>query len=174
MSGLTTVLVVIAVVALVVIRQIKPQRATGDGRWWLVPAVLAFLALREPGLMDAHHYTASVFFLAADLLTGIIMGIAWAWTSRIWTEPDGSVWVRGTKATAGVWIVGILVRVGLVALAALMGVHQGRGALMLALAFSLLVRSGLLAWRAQLVRTAPSKGGVHGAGAGGASRKDPV
>jgi hypothetical protein len=174
MSGLTTVLVVIAVVVLVVIRQIKPQRATGAGRWWVVPAVLAFLALREPGLMDPHHRTASVLFLAADLLTGIVMGMAWAWTSRIWSEPDGSVWVRGTKATAAVWVGGIILRVGLAALAALMGVHQGEGALMLALAVSLLVRSGLLAWRAQLVRAVPAKDAAYRAAAGTASRKDPV
>lgn len=174
MSGLSTVPVVIAVVALVVIRQIRPQRVVVGSRWWAVPAVLAFLALREPGLLDAHHRPASVIFLAADLLTGVIMGAAWASTSRIWTEPDGSVWARGTKATAAVWIGGIVVRVGLVGLAALMGVHQGQGALMLALAGSLLVRFGVLVWRAQLVGAVPAKGGAYSAGAGAASRKDPV
>jgi hypothetical protein len=160
MSGLVSVLVVLAVVALIVVRQVRPQRA-GRSRWWLVPVVLLVLALRGPALLDAHHRTASVLFLAAELLVGVVMGVAWAWTSRIWTEPDGSVWTRGTKATAAVWVGGILLRVGLAALAAVMGIHQGSGTLLLALAGSLLVRSGLLAWRAEQVKAVPAYGAAY-------------
>jgi hypothetical protein len=101
MSGFTDVLVALAVVALIVVRQIRPQPA-GSRRWWLVPAVLVLLVLREPGTVDGRHQVASVLLLTVELVTGLLMGAAWAWTSRMWTEPDGSVWVRGTKATLAV------------------------------------------------------------------------
>lgn len=156
MPGFVNVLVIIAVVALIVVRQVRPQPATGGKRRWVVPAVLVCLALREPGMIDAQHRTASVALLAVELLVGLAMGAAWAWTSRLWAESDGTVWVRGTKSTVFVWVGGIALRAGLLGVGALLGIHQGTGALLLALASSLLVRSGVLAWRAQSMRPAPA------------------
>jgi hypothetical protein len=152
MPGLVNVLVIVAVVALVLVRQFRPSRIDTERRWWLLPVILAVVALREPHIVDAHHHTASVVLLAAELLTGLAIGAAWAWTTRIWVEPDGAVWSRSTKASGGVWAVGIGLRVGLFALGAALGVHQDSSALMLALAATLLVRSGILAWRAQSLR----------------------
>jgi hypothetical protein len=175
-SALVDVLVALAVVALIVLRQIRPQRALGR-RWWLVPAVLVFLAVRNPGsraFIDAQHPLASELLLAADLLTGLLMGAAWGWTSRIWTESDGSIWVRGTRATAAVWIAGIVMRIGLAGLGAHIGVHQGNSALLLTLALSLLMRSGVLAWRAQVVHPTPDQAMGYGGDAPSVSRKDRV
>ncbi|MGW2832219.1 DUF1453 domain-containing protein [Streptomyces sp. NPDC001286] len=154
MSGLVNALAIAAVVVLVVVRQFRAQRIGAGRRWWLVPVVLGFVALREPGIVDAHHRTASLVLLGAELLIGLATGAGWAWTTRIWAEPDGAVWSRSTKASVTVWIVGIALRVGLFALGTAVGVHQDSSALLLALAATLLVRSGILLWRSGSVAPA--------------------
>jgi hypothetical protein len=155
MSSLLTVLAIAVAVVLVLVRQTRPQRITGGGsgyglKWLALPVVLVILAPQQPGgLLDAHHRGMSVALLGVELVVGLLMGVGWAWTSRIWTEQDGSAWARGTKATAAVWVGGIAVRLGLMGIGSLMGVHQGTGALLLALAASVVVRGGLLQLRAR-------------------------
>lgn len=113
MSGLVNALVIVAVVVLVVARQFRTRRVSTDRRWWIVPAVLAVVALREPGLIDAHHRTEAILLIGAEVVIGLAVGAAWAWTTRMWAEPDGTVWSRSTKAGAAVWGVGIALRLGL-------------------------------------------------------------
>ncbi len=164
MSGLVDAFLIVAVVALVLARQFRAQRIDAGRRWWLLPGVLGVVALREPGIVDAQHHTASVTLLTAELLIGLAIGAAWAWTTHIWAESDGAVWSRSTKASGLVWCVGIALRVGLYALGAALGVHQESSALLLALAATLLVRSGILALRAQSLRPAPAQGAAYGDG----------
>jgi len=153
MSGLVDALLIVVAVVVVIARQFRASRIDTGRRWWLLPVVLAVVALREPGLVDAQHRTASIALLTAELLIGLAIGAGWAWTSRIWAE-DGSVWSRSTKASGAVWAVGIGLRAGLFALGAALGVHQDSSALLLALAATLLVRSGTLDWRARSLNTA--------------------
>lgn len=174
MSGLVDAFVIVAVVALVIVRQFRAQQIDTGRRWWLLPVILGVVALREPGLVDAHHHTTSVALLTAELLIGLAIGAAWAWTTRIWAEPDGAVWSRSTKASGAVWAVGIALRIGLYALGAALGVHQDSSALLLALAATLLVRSGILAWRAQSPHTAPARGAAYGDGMPRAAWKERV
>ena len=164
MSGLVDAFLIVAVVALVIARQFRAQQIDAGRRWWLLPVVLGVVALREPGMVDAHHHTASVVLLTAELLIGLATGAAWAWTTRIWKEPDGAVWSKSSKASDMVWFVGIALRVGLYALGAALGVRQESSALLLALAATLLVRSGILALRAQSLHTAPAQGAAYGDG----------
>jgi hypothetical protein len=154
MSGLVNVLVIVVVAALVISRQFRARRLDADRRWWLLPAILAIVALREPGTIDVHHRTASILLLAAELVIGLGTGAGWAWTTRIWAEPDGAVWTKSTKASLAVWIGGILIRIGLFGLGMLLGVHQDSSALMLAFAGTLLVRSGVLVWRTRTLTSA--------------------
>ena len=162
MSGLTNVLVIIAVVVLVVARQFKAQQITTDKRWWVVPAVLVLMAVRKPDLLDSHHQALSATLIGLELLVGLAIGAGWAWTSRMWTAQDGTVWSKSTKASGAVWAVGVAIRAGLYAAGAAFGIRQGSAALMLALAATLLVRSGVLVWRAQSVRPAPQGAGAYG------------
>ncbi|MFI7502563.1 DUF1453 domain-containing protein [Streptomyces sp. NPDC049687] len=162
MSGLVNVLVIAAVVVLVLVRQFRASRLDTDRRWWVLPGILAVMALREPDLLDTHHHTESALLLGAELLVGLAMGAGWAWTTRIWVEPDGAVWSKSTKAGVAVWIVGIGLRVSLYAFGAMLGVQQGSSALMLALAGTLLVRSGILTWRAQTLDRTPEYGTAYG------------
>ncbi|MEU9157051.1 DUF1453 domain-containing protein [Streptomyces sp. NPDC048417] len=177
MAGLVNALLIVAVVVVVIVRQFRARPVDTGRRWWLLPVILAVVALREPGILDAQHGTESALLLGAEMLVGLGTGAAWAWTTRMWTEPDGVVWTKSTKASAAVWFVGIAVRVGLVALGALVGVHQDSSALMLGLAVTLLVRAGILVWRAQSLPSAPSAGGptrAYGDGMARVTRKEGV
>ncbi|MEU6257386.1 DUF1453 domain-containing protein [Streptomyces sp. NPDC047043] len=164
MSGLVNALMIAGVVALVIVRQFRAQRIGSDRRWWLVPVILGVVALRKPGIVDTHHRTESIVLLGAELLIGLAMGAGWAWTTRIWAEPDGTVWSKSTKASVTVWIVGIALRVGLFALGAAIGVHQDSSALLVALAATLLVRSGILVWRGQSLDSVSAHGPAYGDG----------
>ncbi|MFJ4526033.1 DUF1453 domain-containing protein [Streptomyces sp. NPDC088810] len=162
MSGLVNALVIVAVVAIVIARQFRARVIGTDRRWWLLPVVLAVVALREPGVLDSDHRIESGALLAVELLIGLATGVGWGWTTRIWTEPDGVTWTKSTKASGAVWAVGIALRAGVFALGSALGLHQDSSALMLGLAGTLLVRGGILAWRAQSAgvvgRPAPAYG----------------
>ncbi|SER97467.1 Protein of unknown function [Streptomyces sp. yr375] len=162
MSGLVNALVIVVVAAVVIVRQFRASRIDTDRRWWLLPAILAVITLREPDLLDARHHTASALLLGAEMIVGLAIGAAWAWTTRIWVESDGAVWSKSTKASAAVWAVGIGLRMGLFAVGALMGVHQHSSALMLGLAATLLVRSGILIWRTRSLSQAPVYATAYG------------
>ncbi|MEV0372343.1 DUF1453 domain-containing protein [Streptomyces sp. NPDC050636] len=153
MSALLNILVIVIVVAMVFIRQFQARRVTADSKkWWLIPAVLTIMALREPGLLDPAHHASSALLLAGELVIALASGAAWAWTSRMWTDDEGAVWTKGGWATAGVWLGGIAVRLGLVGIAAALGIHQSSLATMLAVAAMLLTRTGVTMWRAQSLR----------------------
>ncbi|WP_338701321.1 DUF1453 domain-containing protein [Streptomyces sp. Q6] len=154
MSGLTDVLVIVAVVALVLVRQFKTERLSTDRKWLLLPALLAFFAIRDGSLTDPHHLAGSVILLVAELLVSLGIGIGWAFTTRVWRDEQGDVWTKGTAATVGTWTGGIAIRVSLVGIGLALGIHLGTSALMLGFALSLLVRAGVLMWRADGVRSA--------------------
>lgn len=149
MSGSVEALVVVAVIGVVIIRQLRPRRVTGNRRWWLIPAVLVVLALREHGLIDPEHRQGAIGLLVVELVVAAVMGVAWAWTTRLWTEKDGTVWVRGGKATVVVWAAGVAVRIALYGVGAAMGIHQETGSFLIALAATLLIRTGVLVGRAK-------------------------
>ncbi|MFJ3234510.1 DUF1453 domain-containing protein [Streptomyces sp. NPDC086787] len=174
MSGLVNMVVTVAVVALVVVRQFRARPIDTDRRWWVLPVVLAALALREPGILDAHHRVESALLLSAELLTGLATGAGWGWTTRVWAEPDGVVWTKSTKASLAVWGVGIGLRVALFALGTMIGVHQDSSALMLGLAATLLVRSGVLAWRAQSLKTPVAQATSYGDSLAGTAWRERV
>ncbi|MEU8641727.1 DUF1453 domain-containing protein [Streptomyces sp. NPDC048674] len=175
MSGLMNAVVIVVVAVLVIARQFRATRIGTDRRWWLVPAVLAFIALREPGLIDPHHQIEASVLLGTELVIGLAIGAGWAWTTRIWAEPDGTLWSKSTKASGAIWIGGICLRGGLFGLGALLGVHQDSAALMLGLAATLLVRAGVVMWRAQSLRpTAYGQAPAYGDGVAQARWKERV
>ncbi|MFE9353522.1 DUF1453 domain-containing protein [Streptomyces olivaceoviridis] len=151
MDGLVNVLVTVAVVAIVIARQFRARAIDTDRRWWLLPVILAVVSLREPGILDPGHRAESAVLLVAELFIGLVTGVGWGWTTRLWTAPDGVVWTKSSKASGAVWIVGIALRAGVFALGSALGVHQDSSALMLGLAGTLLVRGGILTWRARSV-----------------------
>lgn len=151
MSGVANALVILVVVGVVIARQLTP-REIGAGRWWLIPAALVVLAIRDGGsLVDTHHQDAAVALLGGELVVGALTGAAWAITTRVWTDAEGRAWAQGTKATIGVWLLGIAARLGLYGIARAAGVHQSSVTVLLAVAVTLLIRQGVLTWRARAV-----------------------
>lgn len=165
MSGLVDALLIAAVAALVIMRQFRADRVETDRRWWVLPGILAFVVLREPDLLDADHSTASAAILAADLLVGLAVGAGWARTTHIRVGKGGAVWRKGTNVSMVVWAAGVGLCAGLFACGAMVGFHQGSPALLLALAATLLVRSGILARRVQLPHQTPAPAVTYGDGA---------
>ncbi|MGQ4515487.1 DUF1453 domain-containing protein [Streptomyces sp. DW26H14] len=166
MNELLYALVAVAIIALLIARQTRPQRIGGGGPRWLIgPAVMVFLGLKEGHLVDTHHAGFSAGLLVAELVVGLLMGVGWALTSRVWTDPDGSVWSRGTKATAGVWLAGFAARLAIMGLGALAGVQQSYGALLIALGVSFALRGLLLNQRAGAL--SPGAGAPYGGGVAG-------
>ncbi len=156
MAGLVNLLVILAVVALVVRRQLRPQPIDTERRYWLLPLVLAAVALRDPRIVDPAHTAAAVALLVAGLLVVVAMGSVWGWTVRIRPGADGRLWVRGTRATVAAWAGLLAVRAGLYGLGAALHVQQSTDALLLTLGALLLVRGAVVNWR---VRTlAPAAG----------------
>ncbi|MFD6275895.1 DUF1453 domain-containing protein [Streptomyces sp. NPDC060209] len=152
MSELFNVLVILAVVALVVVRQFSAQRVGEQKRWWVLPVVLFIVALRSDGALDPRHETLSAVMLGAGLVVGLVTGAGWGWTARLWQGPDDSFWSRGTRATLFVWVGGMALRVSMAVAAVLLGVHQGTAALLISLAAMLFARSGVLALRTKGMR----------------------
>ncbi|MHC5906580.1 DUF1453 domain-containing protein [Streptomyces sp. S6] len=149
MAGLVNALVIAAVVAVVIGRQFRAAPVDAGRRWWLLPGILAVMSVQQAGLLDAGHRTASAVLLGVEVLVGLVTGAGWGWTTRMWVAEDGVVWRKSGRASAGVWGVGVVLRVGLFGVGAAIGVHQNSSVLMLSLAATLLVRSGVVAWRAQ-------------------------
>ncbi|AEN12818.1 MULTISPECIES: DUF1453 family protein [unclassified Streptomyces] len=152
MPELVNTLLIVAVIALVVVRQFSAQKITADQRWWVLPGVLLLVAARNGAVLDPRHGTLSVLLLAAGLLVGLVTGAGWGWTARMWQGPDGSVWSNGTKATVWVWSAGLALRASLAGAAVLAGVHQSAAPLLMSLAAMLLARGGVLASRALGIR----------------------
>ncbi|MFJ5927300.1 DUF1453 domain-containing protein [Kitasatospora sp. NPDC092948] len=148
MTALSNVLIAAVVIVLVVGRQLRARRLTTERRFWLLPLILAAVALRDPVLIDPAHKGTATLILLGSMLTTVGMGCAWGWTVRIWREADGSVWSKGTAATVFAWVGAILIRVGWYGVGAAMHVHQSTGVLMLSLGLLLLVRSVAVQWRA--------------------------
>ncbi|WP_377269057.1 DUF1453 domain-containing protein [Peterkaempfera sp. SMS 1(5)a] len=149
MSGsVTDVLIPLAAVVLVLVRQFRARRVGDDRKIWLIPLVLAVLAFRDPHLIDPAHRAAALLLLGAELLVAAGSGCAWAWTTRIWRDADGSVWAKGTWVSFAAWIGMVVVRIGLFGLGSALGVHQSSNGLLLSVAAMLLVRGAVVAWRA--------------------------
>ncbi|MDH6127759.1 CcdC protein domain-containing protein [Kitasatospora sp. GP82] len=149
MPALANALIALAVIALVVSRQLRAQRLDTERRFWLLPAILAVIALRDPKLIDSTHQTESVALLVASVIVVLAMGSVWGWTVRIWRDGDGALWAQGTKATIAAWGAMIALRIGLYGLGSALHVHQSTNALLLTLGALLLVRGVVVNWRAR-------------------------
>jgi hypothetical protein len=148
MSALADLLVAVAVVALVVTRQLKARRVDTERRLWLLPLVLGVPALRDPGLLDPGHRATAALLLAGSLVTVLAMGCVWGWTVRLWRDSDGTIWARGTAATAAAWGGMLVLRLGWWGLGSALHVRQGTSALLLSLGVLLLARGVVVNWRA--------------------------
>lgn len=151
MTAIANILIAVAVIALVVSRQVRPRRIATERRFWLLPLILAAYALRAHDLIDPDHRAEAIGLLAVSVLSALAMGCVWGWTVRIWRDQNGTLWTRGTKATLAAWFGMLVLRLGFYGLGSALHVHQSFNALLLSLAGLLLVRGVVVNWRAQSV-----------------------
>jgi hypothetical protein len=150
-------LLVAVVVVFVVVRRFTPSRVD-ERRLYALPVVIGIIGLAQGKTIDAHHTALSAGLLAAEIVIALLLGLGLGTTMRVWREPDGSHWSRGTWATFGIFLVSVAVRGGLVAVGYAAGIRPGSGAIMVSVAAWLLAQNAVLAWR---VRALPARVSVY-------------
>lgn len=139
-------LIVAAAVALVIVRRFR-RRRVDEGRSLFLSLVLGAVGIAEGNAIDAHHVTLSTALLGAEVAAALLLGLGLGATMRVWREPDGSCWSRGTWATFGVLLASVAVRSGLFAIGYAEGTRPGSGTIMISVAAWLLAQNAAIAWR---------------------------
>jgi hypothetical protein len=159
MSGVPQWLIytVLGVVVLVwaVARQLR-EREVSPRQLLLLPGLFLVLAFTDRKLGHDLDSATAIGMLGAGLVLAAVTGVARAWTMRI-RRVGGRVLAKGNGLTLTLWVVTILVRVGEVAAAYALGIHEGTGEAMLFAAATFGAQGAVLAWRAGLVGTAPGR-----------------
>jgi hypothetical protein len=139
-------LIIAAVVALMIFRRFRSRRLD-ERKVLVVPVVIGIIGVAQGSTVDAHHVALSAGLLVAEIVAALLLGAGLGATMRVWREPDGSQWSRGTWATFGVFVASVAVRGGLFGLGYAAGVRPGSGTLLISVAAWLLAQNAVLAWR---------------------------
>jgi hypothetical protein len=141
----------VAVLGLLIYRQLRARPVRGNQRMVLVLIVLGLYEAVQ--YMDKLHAgSAAIVALTGSLVLAAIFGAARAATVRIWIQ-DGQAWVQGNLLTAALWVVALGAHLGY---DYLIGQHKdigniGTATLVLYLAVSLGVQRVIVALRAQKI-----------------------
>jgi hypothetical protein len=139
----------IAVLALLIYRQLRARPVRGNQRLVLVLVVI--------GLIETVHYTqklhsvsVAIAALAGSLVLAAVFGAARAATVRVWMQ-DGQAWAQGNLVTATLWVFALAAHLGY---DYLVGQHKdigsiGTATVVLYLAVSLGVQRLIVAFRAE-------------------------
>lgn len=151
-NHLPSVVIGIAVLALVIRRQLRASAVTPP-RTYVTPLILfvygiGLLVVQDHGrVLDPAHATLSAVLLAGELVAAVLLGLLRAATVTVWRDPDGTTWRRGNGRTVAAWIGSILVRVAFATGGAYLGVHSGTGEIMVFVAVTLLAQNLFVEWR---------------------------
>lgn len=109
-TNLASIVVGVAVVALLAARQLRSRPVSADLR---VPLILGIIGLIELTgyVQKGHHGTAVIAGLAVSLVLGAAFGAARAFTMRLWKR-DGRAWRQGTWVTAVLWVITVAIHFG--------------------------------------------------------------
>lgn len=141
-------LVVAAVVVLVIVRRFRPRRVN-ERNPLVIPLVVGGIGIAQGNAIDAHHTTLSVGLLAAEIAAALLLGLGLGATVRVWREPDGSPWSRGTGATLGVFLASVAIRGSVFAVGYAEGARPGGGTILISVAVWLLAQNAVIAWRSR-------------------------
>ncbi|MDL4775126.1 MULTISPECIES: hypothetical protein [Thermomonosporaceae] len=148
MNTLDSVLLAIAVLALVLYRQLRTRRLD-EGRLYVLPVFLGVVGLFQGSLVDKVHPALSIGLLAVEAVAALALGGLRAVTVRIWRDERGVLWKRGNGWTAGAWLLSIAVRAGMIGAGYAAGIVPGAGGVLLFLGLTLLAQNLLVGWRAR-------------------------
>ncbi len=151
MSSQTTLNLVIgvAVLGLLIYRQLRARPVRGNQRLVLVLAVIGLIEAVQY-LQKLHSVSGAIVALAGSLVLAAVFGAARAATVRIWMQ-NGQPWVQGNLLTAALWVLALAAHLGYDYLA---GQYKdiggiGSATLVLYLAVSLGVQRVIVMLRAQ-------------------------
>jgi hypothetical protein len=141
-------LIVVAVVAIVIVRRFA-RRRVDERRLLVIPLVVGVIGIAQGRPIDTHHAGLSTGLLAAEIVAALLLGLGLGATMRVWREADGSLWSRGTWATFGVFVASIVIRGGLYVLGHAAGARPGSGTVLISVAAWLLAQNAVIAWRSR-------------------------
>lgn len=166
MSGANVInlIIGIAVVVLVVSRQLMPRRLNDNYRLSVILAVIGAISFVKflDSLHGPHDDNRIIVAVVGSLLLAAVLGAARAQTVRVWRQDDGQLMRRGTWVTAVLWIISLAAHLGydeLVAghIAGSNGGNVGDATIVLYLVVTLAVQQFLLLAR---VKRQEAAGGV--------------
>ncbi|WP_433463049.1 hypothetical protein [Spirillospora sp. CA-128828] len=153
MNTLDNVLIALAVLALVLYRQLRSS-PLDERRMYTVPLVLAVVGAAQGGLVDKVHPALSVALLAGEAVAAVGLGALRAITVRLWREDDGRLWRRGTGWTLAAWLTSLAIRAAFIGAGYAAGIKVATGGVLLFLSVTLLVQNLVVGLRARRLGTA--------------------
>jgi hypothetical protein len=161
-SVLLNVVIGVAVLALLLFRQLQPRRVREDGAMRLTLILLVVGVIQAYPVVSSHPPTTIVVvLLLAGLVSGAVFGIARAYTTRLWIKTDaegegnGEVWRQGNWLTLVLWLVAVGLHFGIDYLSEQQGAPAGLGSstIVLYLAVTLGIQRYITQQRAVKVRS---------------------
>jgi hypothetical protein len=154
-SLLINAVIALAVVGLLLFRQLTPRRVKtdGGGRMMLILGVIGLVQLGQFVENNGWIGTLGVGLLVISLALAAVLGTARAYSVRVWQDTDGAWWRRGGVLTLLLWLVSIGSHFGIDALAVNLadpGVDMqglGNASLLLYVAISLGLQNMVVAHR---------------------------
>ncbi|EWM16816.1 DUF1453 family protein [Kutzneria sp. 744] len=149
------VLVGLAVLALLLWRQLQPRRVREDGAMRLTVILLVVGVFQAYPVLSGHPpTTVVVLLLLAGLVSGAVFGTLRAYTTKLWIQ-DNEVWRRGTWVTLVLWLVAVGLHFGIDYLSEQQGAPAGLGSstIVLYLAVTLGIQRFITQQRAVKVRS---------------------
>lgn len=114
MSGgtLTSLLIGVAVLALLVVRQLSVRRLNESYRLTLIIAIIGVVEFVS--FLNAHHghRTEVIEAVAGSLAIAAVTGAMRAPTVKIWRDDSGQLLRQGTWLTAVLWVVSVAAHLG--------------------------------------------------------------
>ena len=107
-SEITNIVVGAVIVGVLVARQVRtrPVRENSAARLVLILGVIGVIELFNT-IKGRSLGTATVAWVVGSLIVGAGLGGLRALTVKVWRQPDGSAWRKGTVATAALWVVSL-------------------------------------------------------------------
>jgi hypothetical protein len=156
-SAVTNIVIGVAVVSLLIFRQLSARRVREQtaARLVLILGVIGVVEMVQAA--KGHPVGATtIAAIAAGLVLGAGLGAARALTVRIWRDDGGVAWRQGSWLTAGLWIISLAAHFGIDALIDQSTTAKGLGSadILLYLAVSLGVQREVTRARAARIEAA--------------------
>jgi hypothetical protein len=174
------VVVGIAILALVIYRQLAVRRVRENYRLVIILAIIGIFELSNFLSSSGHSMSSDkiALALAGSAVLAALMGVLRALTVKIWRGGDGQLLRQGTWLTGALWLVAVVLHLGFDALVAggftTKGPNIGNATIVLYLAVTLGAQQAVLLRRADRQDAAQPAGTGVGAGAGAGEPQAPL